>query len=434
MVRVCGVEKDSPAMRAGIKCDDLILSINGNNIDDVLDYMFYSAEEKLVVEAERDGEKISLVLYKDEYEDTGMNFGTFLMDEKHSCRNKCVFCFIDQLPPGMRDTLYFKDDDARLSFLQGNYITLTNLEDPDIDRIIKMKLNVNISVHTTDPELRCRMMNNRFAGEKLEYLRRLAENDIKMNCQIVCCPGLNDGAELEKTLDDLGKLVPAVTSIAVVPVGLTRFREGLYPLEPFGRETASDVIDIIGRFQKMFYNKYGSRIVFPSDEFFLLAGKDLPDGDYYEDYPQYENGVGMMRSLIDEFSDALDDPGFCLKKKRSVLIACGYAPYRYMKNMAERAEDLYCGLRCDVVPVRNDFFGELITVTGLLTARDIIAGLKDKTDDYDELLVSSSMLRNGSDVFLDDMTIGDVERELNISVRPVDNDGHELLGAILGIN
>lgn len=431
MVKISSVDAGSPAERAGIFAGDVLASIGGNPVKDVLDYMFYAAEESLDIEIVRDGSPMRFHIIKGEYDDLGLQFETFLMDSKQSCRNKCVFCFIDQMPPGMRETLYFKDDDARLSFLQGNYVTLTNLEQSDIDRIIKMKLNINVSVHTTNPELRCKMMHNRFAGEKLKYIRQLAENGIKLNCQIVCCPGLNDGAELRRSLSDLGELMPNITSMAVVPVGLTKFREGLFPLECFTKETAAETIDIIEEFQEIFLEKFGTKTVFPSDEFFLIADRELPPLEYYEDFSQYENGVGMLRSLIDEFEKALDlaewEGG-----ERHVSVATGYAPYPVIFMLAKMAEERFPLLKCDVYRIRNDFFGETITVTGLITAQDLIAQLRDKPLG-DELLISSAMLRRDSEEFLDDLTVSDVERELNTRVKASGNDGYEFLDAIMGI-
>ncbi len=431
MAEICGVNAGTPAERAGIKKGDFLISINGHAVKDVLDYMYYASEEAVRLEIKRNDAVLCFDIEKGEYDDIGLEFETFLMDSKQSCRNKCVFCFIDQMPPGMRETLYFKDDDARLSFLHGNYVTLTNLEQSDIDRIIEMKLNINVSVHTTNPELRCTMMHNRFAGDKLRYIYQLTENGIKLNCQIVCCPGLNDGDELRRTLNDLGGCMPNITSIAVVPVGLTKYREGLYPLEGFTKETAGAVIDIIEEFQSQFLEKYGTRTVFPSDEFFLTAGRELPPADYYEDYPQYENGVGMLRSLTEEFESALDAAEW-EGGERHASIACGYAPYSIIKALAEKAEKKFPKLKCDVYRIRNDFFGDTITVTGLITAADLIAQLKGKALG-DELLISSSMLRADSDVFLDDLTVGDVERELDTKIRASANDGYELLDAIMGI-
>ncbi|MBE6862457.1 MAG: DUF512 domain-containing protein [Ruminococcus sp.] len=431
MVEICGVDAGTAAEKAGIQKGDALISVNGHIVRDVLDYMYYAAEEKVRLEVLRNGEALCFDIKKGEYDDLGLQFETFLMDKKQSCRNKCVFCFIDQMPLGMRETLYFKDDDARLSFLQGNYVTLTNLEQSDIERIIEMKLNINVSVHTTNPELRCKMMNNRFAGEKLKYIRQLAENGIKLNCQIVCCPRLNDGDELRHSLRDLGELMPNITSVAVVPVGLTKFRKGLYPLESFNKASAAETLDIIEEFQSEFLEKFGTRTVFPSDEFFLTAERELPQADYYEDYPQYENGVGMLRSLIDEFENALETAEW-EGGERHVSIACGYAPYTVIEMLAQRAMDKFPQLKCSVYRIRNDFFGETITVTGLITAGDLIAQLKNK-ELGDELLISKAMLRTDTDVFLDDLTAADVEKALNTKIRASANDGYDLLDAIMGI-
>lgn len=431
MVEIKSIVNGSPAQRAGIMPSDFLFSVNGQEIKDVLDYMFYSAETSVDLVITRNGVSLPFHIEKDEYDDIGLEFETFLMDKKQSCRNKCVFCFIDQMPPNMRETLYFKDDDARLSFLQGNYVTLTNLEQSDIDRIIKMKLNINVSVHTTNPELRVKMMHNRFAGEKLKYIYQLAENGIKLNCQIVCCPNLNDGDELRRSLSDLGELMPNISSMAVVPVGLTKYRDGLFPLTCFTKESASETIDIISGYQKIFLEKFGTRTVFPSDEFFLIAQRELPPMEYYEDFPQYENGVGMMRSLIDEFENALElaewEGG-----KRHVSIATGYLAYENVKRLAEKAEKYFPLLKCDVYRIRNDFFGETITVTGLITCQDLIAQLKGKNLG-ENLLISTSMLRRDSTVFLDDMTVEEAEKKLDVKICPVQNDGYELLDAIIGI-
>lgn len=431
MVEIKSIVNGSPAQRAGIMPSDFLFSVNGQEIKDVLDYMFYSAETSVDLVITRNGVSLPFHIEKDEYDDIGLEFETFLMDKKQSCRNKCVFCFIDQMPPNMRETLYFKDDDARLSFLQGNYVTLTNLEQSDIDRIIKMKLNINVSVHTTNSELRVKMMHNRFAGEKLKYIYQLAENGIKLNCQIVCCPNLNDGDELRRSLSDLGELMPNISSMAVVPVGLTKYRDGLFPLTCFTKESASETIDIISEYQKIFLEKFGTRTVFPSDEFFLIAQRELPPMEYYEDFPQYENGVGMMRSLIDEFENALElaewEGG-----KRHVSIATGYLAYKNVKRLAEKAEKYFPLLKCDVYRIRNDFFGETITVTGLITCQDLIAQLKGKNLG-ENLLISTSMLRRDSTVFLDDMTVEEAEKKLDVKICPVQNDGYELLDAIIGI-
>lgn len=431
MVEIKNVISDSPACRAGILPADILVSINNQEINDILDYMFYAAETSVNIEILRNGEKLNFNIRKDEYDDIGIESETFLMDSKQSCHNKCVFCFIDQMPPNMRETLYFKDDDARLSFLQGNYVTLTNLEQSDIDRIIKMKLNINVSVHTTNPELRSKMMHNRFAGEKLKYIYQLAGSGIKLNCQIVCCPELNDGDELRRTLKDLGGLMPNISSIAVVPVGLTKFRDGLFPLKTFTPEKAAETIDIISEFQEVFLEKFGTRTVFPSDEFFIIAGRPFPPVEYYEDFQQYENGVGMVRSLTDEFEKALEIAEWN-GGKRHVSIATGYSIYETMQSLAETAEKYFPLLKCDVHRIRNDFFGETITVTGLITGQDLIAQLKGKNLG-DNLIISNSMLMRDHEIFLDDMTVGDAEKALNVKIIYTSNDGYELLDAIMGI-
>lgn len=432
-VEVTGVVKNSAAYCAGVRKGDMLISVNGHGIRDVLDYMFYSAEQEIILVLKRGGKHIALKIVKSEYDDLGMEFQSFLMDNKQSCTNKCVFCFIDQMPPGMRETLYFKDDDARLSFLQGNYVTLTNMKDVDIDRIIDMHLNVNISVHTTNPELRCKMMNNRFAGEKLKYLKRLADADIGMNCQIVLCPGLNDGDELKRSLDDLGKLAPAVKSVAVVPVGLTKFREGLYPLKLFDKDGAAETIRVIEEYQQKFLKDYGTRLVFPADEFYLTAGLPIPDNDYYEDYPQYENGVGMLRSLEDEFSRRMKEIDRMPHKLRNVSIATGAAAYEFISELVRSAEEKYPGLSCRVYKIINNFFGDTITVTGLLTGQDITEQLLGKKLGG-TLLLSESMVMRGSDIFLDDMTVPQLEKKLNVKIKLTPQDGAKLFDNIVGIS
>lgn len=428
-VQITSVIKRSPSSRAGIKSGDMLISLNGHPIHDVLDYMFYAAEIKVNVLVERNNEKLCFDIAKSEYDDLGLEFDSFLMDQKQSCTNKCIFCFIDQMPPGMRDTLYFKDDDARLSFLQGNYVTLTNLNQNDIDRIIQMRLNINVSVHTTNPELRCKMMHNRFAGEKLDYLRQFAKAGIAMNCQIVLCPGINDGKELERTLTDLGNLMPNIQSVAVVPVGITKFRDGLYPLTLFNKETAGAALDLIEGFQTKFLDKYGTRVVFPADEFYVTAERPIPSGKCYEEYSQYENGVGMLRSLADEFESAMklaDDP----QKPRTVSIATGAAAYKFISELVEKAEKKWHNINCNVYKITNHFFGETITVSGLITATDIISQLKDKPLG-DALLLTTSMFKRDTDIFLDDMTIPDVEKALGVKVIVTENDGFDLLDKIL---
>ncbi|MDD7515297.1 DUF512 domain-containing protein [Ruminococcus flavefaciens] len=431
MVKINSVMHGSPCDKHGIQKGDMLVRINGHGIKDVLDYMYYAADTDITLEIERDNVPLTIHINKDEYDDLGLEFETFLMDNKQSCSNKCVFCFIDQMPPGMRETLYFKDDDARLSFLQGNYVTLTNLKQSDIDRIIEMKLNINVSVHTTNPELRVKMMHNRFAGEKLKFIWQLAQSGIKLNCQIVCCPGLNDGDELRRSLTDLGTLMPNITSMAVVPVGVTKFRQGLYPLVGFDKKGAGETIDIIEEFQQIFLEKFGTRTVFPSDEFYLIAERELPPMEAYEDFSQYENGVGMLRSLIDEFEKALEIAEW-EGGERLVSIATGYSAFGTIQMLAKKAEEQFPMLKCNVYRIRNDFFGDTITVTGLITAQDLIAQLSG-IDLGENLLLSQAMVRRDSDVFLDDLTIDDVEKALNVKIRTTPSDGYELLDAIMGI-
>ena len=430
-VKVTGVDKKSYSERAGICEGDTLISINGHSIADVLDYMFYAAESRCDLELERGGERFRVRIRKSEYDDLGMQFASFLMDEKRSCSNKCIFCFIDQMPPGMRETLYFKDDDARLSFLQGNYVTLTNLNDKDIQRIIDMRLNINVSVHTTNPELRCMMMHNRFAGDKLRYLKMMADGGLMLNCQIVCCPGINDGDELRRTLTDLYELMPQITSVAIVPVGVTKFREGLFPMKIFDAEGAGRTIDIIAETQEKCLKKYGTRMAFAADEFYLTAGRPLPEADFYEDYPQYENGVGLCRSLIDEVHAALRladyDGG-----KRKVTIATGTLVYPVQQQLAEDIMAQFPDITVQVIPIVNHFFGETITVTGLITAGDLMDQLKGK-DLGDELLIARSMLKADEPIFLDDIYLDEVKETLGVKITATANDGYEYLDAVLGV-
>ncbi len=428
---VTGVVHGSPAFRNGLNVGDVLISVNGHEINDVLDYMFYCAEDRLCLVYQRGSEKIEKIVLKSEFDDLGLEFESFLMDSKRSCSNKCIFCFIDQMPKGMRETLYFKDDDARLSFLQGNYVTLTNLTDKDIDRICEMRLNINVSVHTTDPELRCMMMHNRFAGEKLKYLKTMADSGLMMNCQIVCCPEINDGDHLQKTLDDLSALMPNIQSVAVVPVGVTKFRDGLFPLRPFTPGEAGNVIDIIERKAAECLEKWDTRMCYPADEFYLLAGRELPPTEFYEDYPQYENGVGLLRSLYDEVEQALEDCETDLPE-RTVTLATGTAAEAFHKMLAEKIMKKLPQIRINVVGIVNRFFGETITVAGLVTGGDLIDQLRGR-ELGDELLIPKVMLKADEPIFLDDLSVDDVERELSISVRASRNDGFEYLDAILGI-
>ena len=429
-VKINSIEPHSHAFNCGIKSGETLISINSNDIVDVLDYRFYQFSKELeLVVADKNGKERVINLKKPEYDELGLLFDTYLIDEEKSCRNKCVFCFIDQLPSGMRDTLYFKDDDSRLSFLFGNYITLTNITQHEVDRIIKMHISpINISVHTTNEELRCKMMNNRFAGDALKHLKRLCESSVEVNTQIVCCPGYNDADELRKSLSDLIDM--GVNLVAVVPVGLTKHREGLAKLTPFTKEKAQETLDIINEYSDMCLEKYGRRIVFAADELYIKAGREIPDALHYEDFTALENGVGLIALLKDELFYALDDYEGDTDIKRSVTIACGTSVAPFMREMMDAVEDKFTNVKVSVVPIKNEFFGGGVNVSGLVVGRDLINQLKDKTLG-DELLISSSMLRFENDLFLDDTSVEDVEKELDIKLTPVNNSGEELLYAIL---
>lgn len=432
-VIIRSVEDGTPAYKAGIPENSKLISINRNEIFDVLDYRFHQNEKRLKIKVEKDGKIKTFRVKKEEYEELGLVFDTYLMDEQRSCKNKCIFCFIDQLPAGMRKTLYFKDDDSRLSFLFGNYITLTNITEHEIERIIKLHISpINISVHTTNPELRCKMMNNRFAGDALSVLYRFADAGIAINCQLVLCPGYNDGEELRRSLTDLTAL-STVQSIAAVPVGLTAHREGLAELEPFNKNTATAVLDILNEFGDYTLKKYGKRRVFGSDEFYILAEKDMPNRSYYEDFLQLENGVGMWSLFLDEAKCAIENDfaNFTLDNERKITVATGESAYPLIKNIVDNSNQKWHNLYCNVVKIKNKFFGGHITVTGLVAGKDLIEQLKT-VDLGDELLISSSMLRNQQDKFLDDTTIEMVEKELNVKLRIIENDGFEFVSNLLG--
>lgn len=431
-VKIKSVIKKSPAARKGIRDGDNLLSINRKPVNDFLDYRFYAADSELRIEFEREGRKIYTMVRKDEGEDLGLEFDSYLMDKQHSCKNKCIFCFIDQMPEGMRKSLYFKDDDSRLSFLFGNYITLTNLTERDVERIIEMHISpVNISVHTMNRELRVKMMKNKNAGKCLDIIKRLADNGIKINTQLVLCPGINDGQELRYSLEELGKLYPGVQSIAAVPVGLTKYREGLSEIKGYDKETAGEVIDIIDAFSDDFKEKNGTRLAYAADEFYLKAERKLPEGDYYESYSQIENGVGMWTSLKEEFTEALESAVFT--GKRRVSIATGVAAYPLIKELSQLAKEKFSDVNVQVHKIYNDFFGHSITVAGLITGKDLISQLKDN-ELYEELLIPDVMLRSEGDIFLDDVSLDDVEKELEIKVSVVSDSGYDLLDKILGIN
>ncbi|MDF2567759.1 MAG: hypothetical protein K0R90_1215 [Oscillospiraceae bacterium] len=433
-VKISEVKKDSLAQKAGILNNEQLVSVNDHAIIDVLDYRFYITEENLKLEITSvDGETREVQIKKDEYEDIGLEFDTYLMDEQRSCRNKCIFCFIDQMPKGLRESLYFKDDDTRMSFLFGNYITLTNIKETDIERIISMHISpINISVHTTNPELRVKMMKNKNAGESLKYIPRLAEAGISINCQLVLCPGINDGDELKGSLGDLGKLYPNVQSVSCVPVGITDYRDGLFDMQSYNEQISKQVVDIINDFADEFQRKTGSRLAYPADEFFLKAGIPIPSSEYYGEFSQLENGVGLIASLREEFHWAVEDKEHTkLKKPRKTSLATGVAACDFLGSLVDEAKKKWHNLDCNVYGIINDFFGHQITVAGLVTGQDLIKQLKGK-DLGSELLIPSCMLRKDTEIFLDDVTVGQVEESLGIKVRVVENDGYELLDAILG--
>ena len=436
MVKIVSVDKNSRAEAHGIRGGDNLISINGREISDVLDYRFFLADRTICLKLSREGNEFEVTIVKKQYDDIGLEFETPLMDKKHSCENKCIFCFIDQLPKGMRKTLYFKDDDSRLSFLHGNYITLTNLHDKDIDRIIEMHISpVNISVHTTNPELRVKMMHNKRAGEVLSYMKRLADAGISLCGQIVLCKGINDGEELERSMRDLSALFPAMQSVSIVPAGLTKYREKLYPLECFSKEESARVIEQVDRLAHELEAKTGSRMFFCSDEFYLKAELPLPEEDYYEGYPQIENGVGMITSLVTEFRgelDYLDEYLTNYKAPRHVSIATGVAAYDTIKQMAVELEARIEGLQVDVYKIINHFFGETITVSGLLTGKDIAEQLDGK-ELGEILLFPENALRAGEDIFLDDMTPDELSRNLNVAVGPSRNSGEGFICDVLGV-
>ena len=426
------VQPESIAWEMGIEPGDLLLAVDGQEIEDVFDYRYYIEEEEILLLIEKpDGEQWELEIEKETYEDLGLEFEQGLMDEYRSCRNKCIFCFIDQMPPGMRDTLYFKDDDSRLSFLQGNYVTLTNMSEHDIQRIIRFHLEpINISFQAMNPELRCRMLHNRFAGEALKKVDMLYEAGIEMNGQIVLCKGFNDGDELDRSIRELTRYLPFLRSVSVVPVGLTRFREGLEPLEPFTGEEARQVLELIHGWQERLYPEHGLHFIHASDEWYILAGKELPEEESYDGYLQLENGVGMLRLLLDEFEKAYA----VLRgdhRKRCVSLATGLLAYPYIKKMADRLMEKCTETKVYVYPVKNEFFGEQITVSGLITGKDLLCQLKGKPLG-ERLLLPCSMFRSGETVFLDDITLKDVTEALQVEADIVKSSGQDFIDAIIG--
>ncbi len=429
-VSIQSVTPGSPAARKGLRGGMTLHRINGHDIMDVLDYRFYMLDATLSMDVSDESGKHYIVrLHKEETEEPGLEFETYLMDKQHSCRNRCIFCFIDQMPPGLRESLYFKDDDSRLSFLFGNYITLTNLTEHEIQRVIDMHISpIHISVHTTNPELRCRMMGNRFAGEALSALYRFAEAGIRIDCQLVLCPGYNDGAELQRTMEDLARLAPAVQSVAAVPVGLTKFREGLTPLRPFTPAECGGVIDAIEAMGERMQQEYGTRVFYPADEFYVKAGRDIPAVDFYGEMSQLENGVGMMALLKSEFEEALlaeEGP----PRGSALTIATGEGVAPFLQSLIDEAAKKWHNLKVNIVPVRNDFFGGAIDVAGLVTGTDMVAQLPGQVGD--RLLIPDVMLRHDGACFLDDMTPDGLSAALGVPLTVVGGSGADLVEALL---
>lgn len=425
------IEEGSIAQELGLVPGDRLLAINGQQIRDIFDYQYEIQEGYVELLIEKtDGEQWLYEVEKDCEEELGAVFESGLMDEYHSCSNRCCFCFIDQMPPGMRETLYFKDDDSRLSFLQGNYITLTNMDRQELERVARYHFSpINVSVHTIDPELRCRMLHNRFAGDIMDKLHFLAQAGIEMNGQVVLCRGINDGAVLEQTVDGLAGLWPHMRSLSVVPVGLTRYRDGLEPLEPFGKKEAEVLLDAVGVWQERLRKETGVGFVYASDEWYLLAGRSLPSQEMYDGYPQLENGVGMLRLLEEELAEALwemegDEREIC------GAVATGLLAAPFLEKYMERIQERFPRVRIRVYPIENRFFGESITVSGLLTGQDIWEQLKER-DLGEKLLLPCNMLRSGEEVFLDDWTVSELERRLKIPVSVVDPSGEDLIQAVL---
>ncbi len=434
---VKSVEADSIALEMGIEPGDKILKIDNEQIEDIFDYQFLIQDTYIEVLVEKpDGEQWLLEIDKAFDEDLGITFENGLMDEYRHCHNKCIFCFIDQMPKGMRETLYFKDDDSRLSFLQGNYVTLTNMSDHDIDRICRYHLSpINISFQTMNPELRCKMLNNRFAGEALKKVDVLNQAGIQMNGQIVLCKGINDGKELEFSIRELMKYIPNLESVSVVPVGLSKYREGLYPLEPFTKEDAKEVLSIIHNYQKECMEKYDIHFIHASDEWYILAEEELPEEDRYDGYLQLENGVGMLRLLMEEFKEAMEErkrkEGFPnLEVKAELSMATGLLAYPYLHRMTEEIGEAYPNMKIHLYPITNEFFGEKITVSGLLTGQDIRNQLLGK-ELGEALLLPQNVLRSGERVFLDDLTVDDLENALQVPINIVKSSGCDFLNSIV---
>ncbi len=428
---ICYVEPGSIAEEAGIEKGDVLVSINGEEPYDILEYRYLISEYEIDVKIKKTDGTIEVITIENDYEDLGIEFSEGLIDTAKSCHNKCIFCFIDQLPKGMRETVYFKDDDARLSFLQGNYVTLTNMTDQDIARLIKMRVSpINISVHTTNPALREKMLSNRFAGNVFERMKKFRDNGLYMNCQIVLCPDINDKDELKRTIFDLASLIPYTISLSVVPVGLTKFRDGLCKITPFDKESSKEVIKQVEEYQKKFLKEHGTRFVYLGDEFYINAGLPIPSADEYEGFPQIENGVGLIASMEEEFFDAIERMPRNIKK-RKIAIATGELAAPFINGLIAKIKEKTDNIECDVFAVKNNFFGGGVNVAGLVVAKDIIDRVGDLSG-FDELLIPDSMLRDGEDIFLDNITLTELSQKLNIKITPVQNDGYEFLEAVIG--
>ena len=429
--RITGVEPGSIAEELELEAGDALLLVNGQPVKDVFDYRYLTNEEYLTVLIRKEnGEEWELEIEKEYEEDLGLVFESGLMDEYRSCRNKCIFCFIDQMPPGMRETLYFKDDDSRLSFLQGNYVTLTNMSQEDLERVIRYRLEpINISFHTTNPELRCWMLKNRFAGDVCQKAKLLWDAGIEMNGQIVLCRGINDGEELERSIRELSGFLPFLKSVSIVPVGLTRYRQDLYPLEPFSREDAKAVIDCIERWQRRIFQEHGTHFIHASDEWYLLAERELPEAERYDGYPQLENGVGMLRLLREETQEALrnlKDDG----AQEELSIATGLLAGPCIEELCRKIQKKFPGRKIHVFQVKNHFFGERITVSGLITGQDLKEQLKGK-ELGSRLLLPCNMLREGENVFLDDVSVGELEKALQTKIHIVKSSGYDFVSAVI---
>lgn len=427
------VYKDSIAEEIGIEVDDLLISVNNQAIHDIIEYRFLLSDEYLEVEIQKiNGEVYVYEIEKDYDEDLGIEFTNPIIDKAKSCRNKCVFCFIDQLPEGMRETLYFKDDDSRLSFLQGNFVTLTNMSEDDINNIIKYRISpINISVHTTNPELRQIMIKNKFAGELYSIMKRLADAKIQMNCQIVLCPGYNDKEELTRTIKDLETLYPYVNSAAIVPVGITKHRGHLPNLEIFNEKTANETIDQVHELQKMYLEKRETRFAFLSDEFYIMANRKLLEYDEYEGFIQFENGVGMISKLEREIQNHLKKLSKDqISKKKKVSIATGHSSFEFIKKMAKEIMDVCPNMQINVYKIKNNFFGQTITVSGLITATDIIEQLKNQ-DLGETLYIPRSMLKSDEEIFLDNITLEELNETMNLEIVPCLSEGHDFVDKIL---